>query len=94
MEAGQLLRRLQGGESLGMPHSRPMPSIGKNCHELRVRDAAKNWRIFYHIDSDAILVLAVHNKTTQKIPGRVIEACTRTLAAYDLAVKNARKEKK
>jgi hypothetical protein len=28
IEAGILLRRLQQGESLGMPQSRPMPSIG------------------------------------------------------------------
>lgn len=28
IEAGFLLRRLQRGESLGMPHSRPMPSMG------------------------------------------------------------------
>ena len=41
-EAGRLLRRLQEGESLGMPHSRPMPSIGHGVHELRVRDEAHN----------------------------------------------------
>ena len=27
IEAGFLLRRLQRGESLGLPHSRPMPSV-------------------------------------------------------------------
>ncbi|HEY9605386.1 MAG TPA: hypothetical protein V6C85_27525 [Allocoleopsis sp.] len=39
IETGVLLRRLQQGENLGLPHSRPMPSIGTHCHELRVRDA-------------------------------------------------------
>ena len=29
LEAGTLLRRLQGGEKLSMPHSRPMPVIGR-----------------------------------------------------------------
>lgn len=29
LEAGWLLRRLQAGEKLGMPHSRPMPTIGR-----------------------------------------------------------------
>jgi hypothetical protein len=29
-----ILRRLQQGENLGMPHSRPMPSVGVHCHEL------------------------------------------------------------
>jgi len=28
LEAGFLLRKLQRGEKLSMPHSRPMPSIG------------------------------------------------------------------
>ncbi|WP_199330509.1 hypothetical protein [Microcoleus sp. FACHB-68] len=36
IETGVLLRRLQQGENLGLPHSRPMPSIGAHCHELRV----------------------------------------------------------
>jgi len=40
VEAGFLLRRLQRGESIGMPHSRPMPIIGRRCHELRVVDAS------------------------------------------------------
>lgn len=45
VEAGSLLRRLQEGGLIGMPHSRPMPSIGPRCHELRVRDAGHLWRI-------------------------------------------------
>jgi hypothetical protein len=38
IEAGILLRRLQDGEVIGLPQSRPMPSIGKSCHELRIND--------------------------------------------------------
>ena len=64
IEAGVLLRQLQQGENLGMPHSRPMPSIGVHCHELRVRDGDKNWRIIYRIDDDAILIIEAFNKTT------------------------------
>jgi len=59
LEAGFLLRQLQQGESLGMPQSRPMSSMGANCHEIRIRDAEQNWRIMYRIDSDAILILEV-----------------------------------
>jgi DNA-binding XRE family transcriptional regulator len=33
LEAGFLLRLLQRGEKIVMPHSRPMPSIGRRCHE-------------------------------------------------------------
>ena len=39
IEAGLLLGLLQAGERLSMPHSRPLPSIGPRCAELRVRDA-------------------------------------------------------
>jgi transcriptional regulator with XRE-family HTH domain len=39
VEAGVLLRRLEAGEKLGLPHSRSMPSIGARCHELRIPDA-------------------------------------------------------
>jgi len=42
LEAGLLLRRLQQGEGLGMPHSRSMPSISARCHELRIRDQDRN----------------------------------------------------
>jgi hypothetical protein len=38
IEAGFLLRRLQAGIKLEMPHSRPMPGIGTRCHELRIVD--------------------------------------------------------
>jgi hypothetical protein len=36
-----LLRRLQKGENIGLPHSRPMLDIGSRCHELRIRDEPK-----------------------------------------------------
>jgi phage-related protein len=47
VEAGYLLRLLQEGERLGLPESRPMSTIGPNCHELRVVDENKSWRILY-----------------------------------------------
>ena len=45
VETGVLLRRLQRGESLGLPHSGPMPSIGSRCHELRITDEDATWRL-------------------------------------------------
>lgn len=83
IEAGVFLRRLQQGESLGMPHSRPMPSIGKRCHELRIRDAGQSWRLVYRIDEDVILILEVFNKTTRATPISVIENCKKRLKMYD-----------
>ena len=54
IEAGVLLRRLQRGVKLGMPESRAMPTIGRRCHELRVEDENRTWRIVYRIDDDAV----------------------------------------
>jgi phage-related protein len=83
IEAGVLLGRLQEGEVLGMPHSRPMPSIGAGCHELRIRDTQHNWRIIYRIDDDAIIIAEVFAKVTQKTPDSVLENCEKRLKKYD-----------
>jgi len=83
IEAGVLLRRLQRGDSLGLPQSRPMPSIGRRCHELRVPDEDATWRIVYRVDADAIVVAEVFAKKTQATPKPVIDACKRRLRAYD-----------
>ncbi len=83
LEAGMLLRRLQAGEKLSLPHSRPMPAIGARCHELRVVDEARTWRLVYRIDADAIVIADVFPKTTQQTPTRVIADCKRRLRLYD-----------
>lgn len=82
-QAGFLLRKLQRGERLAAPHSKPLQSVGPRCHELRIRDEAGFWRIVYRIDPDAIVILDVHQKKTNKLPRRVIGACKRRLTAYD-----------
>jgi phage-related protein len=85
VEAGGLLRRLQRGERLGMPHSRPMPVIGRRCHELRLGDAGKTWRIVCRLDGDAVVIVDVFQKGTQQTPTRVIQDCRRRLVLYDAA---------
>jgi phage-related protein len=60
-----------------------MPSIGERCHELRIRDAEKNWRIIYRIDDDAILIVEVFNKSTRTTPKNVIDICKKRLSKYD-----------
>ncbi len=84
-ETGFLLRRLQQGEGLALPHSRPMPDIGLRCHELRVNDINKTWRVIYRIDDDAILVVDVFEKKTRATPRRVMANCKRRLRLYDQA---------
>lgn len=83
---GELLRDLQEGGMLTMPHSRPMPSIGKRCHEPRVNEAEHVWRLIYRLDTDAIVVLDVFDKKTQKTPQQVITACQARIQAYDRGV--------
>jgi phage-related protein len=80
-----LLRRLQRGESLGMPHSRPMQEIGRRVRELRVndRETRLTWRIIYRIDPEAILVVHWFDKKTQSTPKSVIDLCKRRLQDYE-----------
>ena len=66
-----------------MPQSRPMPSIGPRCHELRVNDADTTWRLIYRLDPDAIVIAEVFAKKTEKTPKEVIQACKKRLKEYD-----------
>jgi phage-related protein len=83
LEAGYLLRLLQQGESLGLPHLRPMPFIGRRCHELRINDEAGTFRVIYRADTDAVVIVDVFLKKTQQTPLSVIETCRRRLREYD-----------
>ncbi len=82
-EFGFLLRKLQQGLQLEMPHSRPMPSIGRRCSELRVNDANQTWRLLYRADPDAVLVAGMFSKKTGKTPKWAIEQAKRLLKEYD-----------
>jgi len=74
---------LQLGGRLEMPLSRPMPSIGPRVHELRVRDEGKQWRLIYRTDADAILVVDLFRKSTQKTPKLALDRARHRLRAYD-----------
>lgn len=89
IEAGELLRRLQQRERLDFPHSRPMQTIGRGCHELRIPDTNRSWRIVYRIDFDAIVIAEVFAKTTRTTPAHVIETARRRLRDYDRAVNSS-----
>jgi phage-related protein len=86
IEAGALLRRLQRGESLGLPHARPMPVIGPRCHELRIPDQQASWRVMYRVDPDAVIIADIFAKKTQGTPLTVVATCKRRLRQYDEAV--------
>jgi phage-related protein len=83
LEAGFLLRKLQRGDSIGMPHSRPMPTVGRRCHELRIRDKNDTWRIIYRIDADAVVIAEVFSKKTRATPDRIVKISNQRLKEYD-----------
>lgn len=83
IEAGYLLRELQRGKVLSLPHSRPMPTIGARCHELRVLDEGATWRIVYRIDRDTVVIAEVFAKKTARTPAAVLAASRRRLKEYD-----------
>jgi phage-related protein len=87
IQAGFLLRCLQRGDVLGMPHVRAMPSIGPGVIELRITDGATNgeWRIVLKPERDVIAVLHFFQKKTQKTPQSVIDLCRQRLASFNQA---------
>ena len=87
LEAGFLLRQLQAGVKLGLPQSRPMPSIGARCHELRIVDKQVAWRIMYRLDDDAIVIAEVFAKKAQATSKKVIDICKGRYKDYDDACK-------
>jgi len=86
VEAGYLLRKLQKGEPLSLPHSRPMPTVGRRVHELRIIDRDNTWRMIYRIDTDAIVIGEVFAKRTQQTPQRIVQVCRQRFAHYDVIV--------
>jgi len=83
LEAGYLIRRLQQGENIGLPQSRPMSSVGRRCHELRINDNDVTWRIIYRTDVDAIVIWEVFPKKTSQTPLAIINICKQRIKLYD-----------
>jgi phage-related protein len=83
IETGFLLRKLQRGDLISLPWSRPLPSIGPRCHELRITDETTIWRLIYRIDPDAIIILEVFKKKTQQTPKNIIDQCKKRIRLYD-----------
>ena len=62
-----------------------MPIVGPRCHELRINDDGRAWRIVLRIDDDAIVILEVFEKKTANTPRHVIDLCRRRARLYDQA---------
>jgi phage-related protein len=66
-----------------------MPGIGAKCHELRVRDENRLWRVIYRIDTDAIVIVEVFSKTTRATSNHDIDNCKARLKSYDAIARSA-----
>lgn len=64
-----------------------MPVIGARCHELRVQDEKRTWRIVYRVDSDAVIIAEAFAKTSQATPRAAIQLSQDRLRRYDQASK-------
>ncbi|MFI5098885.1 MAG: type II toxin-antitoxin system RelE/ParE family toxin [Candidatus Acidiferrales bacterium] len=70
-ELGKAIFDLQRRETLAMPLSRPLPSLGVGASELRIRDRAGIYRVFYMAKSArGILVFHAFTKKSRATPER------------------------
>ena len=68
------------GLMLFMPLSRPMPSLGRGVHELRLKDRSGTYRVVYAlVRGGTIYVVHAFKKTTQATPLRSLELVRKRL---------------
>ena len=68
-ELGKAIFDLQAGAKLTMPLSRSMSSVAAGVHELRIRDRAGVYRVFYYTKlGDSVLIFHAFTKKTQATP--------------------------
>ena len=68
MRLGKDLVRLQMGERIAMPVSRPMPVVGGGVSELRVKGADGIFRVFYYL---CLLYTSIHSYGANGQPPRL-----------------------
>lgn len=74
------LARLDAGDKLSMPLSRPMPSVGKGVHELRLKDSSGIYRVIYvFVGGGEIWLLHGFKKKSQQTPSLNIEVAQKRL---------------
>ena len=65
--------RLEEGQMLSLPLSRPMPGIGKGVHELRLKDRSGIYRVIYFLAGKGMIhfLHAFSKKTQQTLPQNI-----------------------
>ena len=77
---GKTILEIQHGVSIGLPLSRPMPSIAQGVHEIRLKDKDGIYRVFYFTKvKDKILIIHAFKKKTQKTPKKDIDLAKKRL---------------
>lgn len=77
---GEAVLDLQRGRRLGMPLSRPMPTVALGAYELRVRDEHGIYRAFYALGfPQGVMVFHAFTKKTRKTPASEIKLAKRRL---------------
>ena len=77
---GRGLFRLQMGETIAMPNSRPMPTVAAGVSELRVQGEDGIFRVFYCTAApEGVLVFHAFAKKTQRTPPLEIELARKRL---------------
>ena len=83
VELADLLGLLSAGHSIGMPASRPMPSVAPGVSELRIKERSGQYRVFYFTKrGDSILVFHVFKKKTQATPKHDIMVAKKRLEDF------------
>jgi phage-related protein len=79
-DLADILARIDTGLMLSMPISRPMPSIGKSVHELRLKDLSGAYRIVYvFVGQNNIWLIHGFKKTTQQTSLKNIDLAKKRL---------------
>lgn len=80
-----LFDELMAGRHLSLPISRPLPSIAKGLHELRLSSRAGEYRVFYVIRvGTAIFVLHATSKKTEKTDRQTTDLIKKRLRSLSL----------
>lgn len=73
-EIGTLLMLIQSGQTLSEPQSKPMKSIHRNAHELRLKDRLGTYRVIYILNiGNIVFIPHAFTKKSQKTPTKEIE---------------------
>jgi phage-related protein len=88
-----VLFAFQEGEVISAPMVKIIHQIGRHCYEIRYKTAEHNWRVYFAVRSD-IVVLVVEDKKRDSILKSTIEVCKNRLRNYEQTEREFKKSKK